>query len=198
MIIGLTGGIGSGKSTVANYFANLNIDIVDADIVAREVVEPGTIGLKKVTEHFGEQVLKTDGSLDREKLRQIVFTDSNAKQWLNQLLHPLIRTEIFTQLSKANSSYKLLVAPLLIENGLDAQVDNVLVVDITKEQQLERTLKRDHSTPEVINNIISAQVSREERLAKADDVIDNSNANLADVEQQVHKLHKKYLSLAAS
>ncbi|REL36591.1 dephospho-CoA kinase [Thalassotalea euphylliae] len=198
MIIGLTGGIGSGKTTVANYFANLGIDIIDADIVAREVVEPGTIGLTKITDHFGEQVLKTDGSLNREKLRQIVFTDSNAKQWLNQLLHPMIRTEIFTQLSKAKSPYKLLVAPLLIENGLDAQVDNVLVVDITEEQQLERTLKRDNSTPEVINNIISAQVSREERLAKADDVIDNSSANLADVEQQVHNLHKKYLSLAAS
>lgn len=196
MIIGLTGGIGSGKTTVANYFAKLNIDIVDADVVAKEVVEPNSLGLTKITEHFGKQILQPNGTLDREKLREIIFTDSNARQWLNELLHPLIRTEIFAQLAQATSPYKLLVAPLLIENGLNNQVDSVLVVDVTKAQQLERTLKRDHSSAEVINNIISSQVSREERLAKADDIIDNSVTNLTNIEQQVGKLHEKYLALA--
>ena len=196
MIIGLTGGIGSGKTTVANMFAKLGVDIVDADVVAREVVELGTKGLAEIVGHFGESILAADGTLDRAQLRNKVFSDEAAKAWLNQLLHPLIREEIFAQLASAQSNYKILVAPLLIENGLSEHVARVLVVDVTKEQQIERTLKRDRSSPEIINNIIAAQVSREERLSKADDIINNSSPSLSEIEQQVKALHQEYLSLA--
>ncbi|REL28060.1 dephospho-CoA kinase [Thalassotalea euphylliae] len=196
MIIGLTGGIGSGKTTVANMFVKLGIDIVDADVVARQVVEPGTKGLAEIVDHFGESILADDGTLDRAQLRSKVFSDETAKAWLNQLLHPLIREEIFAQLARAKSRYKILVAPLLIENGLTEQVARILVIDVTKDQQIERTLKRDGSSPDIINNIIAAQVSREERLSKADDIINNTSPSLLEVEQQVKALHQQYLLMA--
>ena len=198
MIIGLTGGIGSGKTTVANFFIELGIDIVDADIVAREVVEPNSKGLSAIIEHFGSAILADDGTLNRAELRTRIFSNEADKQWLNQLLHPLIREQIFAQLGQTKSPYKLLIAPLLIENGLHEKVDRVLVVDIPKEQQLARTLKRDNSSTAIIENIINSQVTREQRLTHADDIVDNSGTDLTKVKQQVAKLHQKYLTLITS
>jgi len=195
-IVGLTGGIGSGKTTVANYFASLGIELIDADIVARQVVEPKSVALKQISAHFGEDFLLADGNLDRAKLRTKIFADSQEKDWLNQLLHPIIRTELLKQLQLAQSSYCILVAPLLIENSLTQYVDKTLVVDIPVELQLARTMERDNNNKEQVQNIINNQISRGERLKAADDVIDNSSKDLIKIEQQVQKLHQRYLNLA--
>lgn len=193
--VGLTGGIGSGKSTVANAFAALGIAVVDADIVARDVVAAGTDALAQISEHFGKQVLTADGQLDRAKLRQIVFADPTAKDWLNQLLHPRIRQQMLQQLDSALSPYSLLVAPLLLENQLNLLVDVVLVVDVAPETQLHRTMQRDQNSAELVQAIMAAQCSRAERLAAADYVI-NNEAPPAMLAVEVAKLHAVFLQLA--
>lgn len=193
--VGLTGGIGSGKSTVASAFAALGITVVDADMVAREVVAPGSAALAQISAFFGPQVLCADGQLDRARLRAIVFTDSAAKDWLNQLLHPHIRQQMLQQLDSAASPYCLLVAPLLLENQLDRLVDVVLVVDVSPETQVNRTMQRDQNSAELVQAIMAAQCSRADRLTAADYVIDNEAppAMLAD---KVAKLHQVFLQLA--
>jgi len=196
MIIGLTGGIGSGKTTVSDKFLKLGIHIVDADIVAREVVEPGTSALNQIAQHFGSDILTKSGELNRTNLREVVFANPDEKAWLNALLHPLIRQEMFSQLHQASTPYSLLVAPLLIENKLDKLVDRVLVIDVSKSTQIQRTCQRDGSSIEIVENIISSQVDRQERLAAADDVIDNDNVSIASLDEQINKLHQHYLSLA--
>ncbi|TXH94215.1 MAG: dephospho-CoA kinase [Rheinheimera sp.] len=193
--VGLTGGIGSGKSTVAAAFADLGIAVVDADIVARAVVPPGSDALAQISTHFGEQVLTADGELDRARLRQIVFADSTAKNWLNQLLHPRIRQQMLQQLDSTASPYSILVAPLLLENQLDRLVDVVLVVDVMPETQLSRTMQRDRNSAELVQSIMAAQCSRAERLAAADYVIDNE-APPAMLAGEVAKLHRIFLQLA--
>lgn len=193
--VGLTGGIGSGKSTVAAAFADLGIAVVDADIVARAVVTPGSDALAQISTHFGEQVLTADGELDRARLRQIVFADSTAKNWLNQLLHPRIRQQMLQQLDSTASPYSILVAPLLLENQLDRLVDVVLVVDVMPETQLSRTMQRDRNSAELVQSIMAAQCSRVERLAAADYVIDNE-APPAMLAGEVAKLHRIFLQLA--
>lgn len=193
--VGLTGGIGSGKSTVAAAFAALGITIVDADIVAREVVAPGSEALAQISAFFGPQVLGADGRLDRAKLRQIVFADAEAKNWLNQLLHPLIRQHMLAQLDNAASPYSILVAPLLLENQLNLLVDVVLVVDVTPETQISRTMQRDHNSAELVKAIMAAQCSRTERLSAADYVIDNE-APPALLAGKVTQLHRVFLQLA--
>ncbi|WP_328824524.1 dephospho-CoA kinase [Thalassotalea algicola] len=198
MIIGLTGGIGSGKTTIANLFAQKDIDIVDADVVAREVVEPESVGLGSIIDHFGLSIIKGNGELDRAALREIVFTDESEKQWLNQLLHPLIRDEVFSQISACHSPYCILVAPLLLENQLDKHVNRVLVVDVPEEQQISRTAQRDNCDENIVKNIINAQITRELRLSRADDIIDNSKSDFIQIEQSVDALHKHYLQLAAN
>jgi len=195
LLVGLTGGIGSGKTTVANEFAALGITLVDADIVARQVVEPGTAALAAIRQHFGTAVISADGSLDRTRLREIVFTDTAAKTWLNQLLHPQIRAELLRQLAAATSPYVLLVAPLLLENQLDALVDLVLVTDVSEQTQLQRTTSRDGSSQALVQSIMAAQSSRAGRLARADFVIDNDGPT-AELPQQVAKLHQIFLRLA--
>lgn len=194
VIIGLTGGIGSGKTTVSNIFAELYIDIIDADIVAREVVEPGSNALAAIKEYFGDEYINKEQQLDRVKLRSRIFITSKDKQWLNNLLHPLIRQEIIKQLAEATSDYCILVAPLLLENGLNKLVSKVLIVDIDEENQLARTLARDPSSSEEIKRIIASQMSRKDRLLFADDIIDNQHANIAAVRQQVHALNQRYLN----
>ena len=194
-IVGLTGGIGSGKTTVANYFASQGIELIDADIVARQVVEPNSVALKQITEHFGKDFLLADGNLDRVKLRTKIFSNPQDKGWLNQLLHPIIRTELLKQLQLAKSPYCILVAPLLIENHLTQYVDKTLVIDIPVELQIARTMERDNNNKEQVQNIINSQIGRTDRLKAADDVIDNSSSDLIKIHQQVEKLHQQYLNL---
>lgn len=194
-IIGLTGGIGSGKTTVANIFAELGITLVDADIVAREVVQQGSLGLNNIVEHFGEQVLLADGSLNRARLREIIFQDDSERLWLNSLLHPMIRQTMLAQCKEAQSDYVIMVVPLLFENGLDRLVDRTLLVDISPELQQQRTVARDAVTAEQVKNIIGSQASRAEKLSKADDVIDNQG-EISALKCKVQALHNLYLSLA--
>lgn len=196
-IVALTGGIGSGKSTVADAFARFGVAIVDADIIARQIVEPGTPALDAIAAHFGNEMLLADGSLNRAALRQRIFSDADEKRWLNQLLHPQIQRETQRQLAKAQSCYVLWVVPLLVENGLQDRADRVLVVDVDSETQLARTMARDGISRQQALNILSAQATREQRLAVADDIIDNSGS-AQGIEPYVAALHQHYLELATS
>lgn len=193
-IIGLTGGIGSGKTTVSNIFAKLGIVIIDADVVAREVVEPGSAALAAIETHFGADYITQQGQLDRVKLRTRIFSNPVDKQWLNNLLHPLIRQEMVSQLAKARSEYCILVAPLLLENGLHKLVNRVLVIDIDQPTQIARTIARDPSSSEEVQRIIASQMSRQERSSFADDIIDNNNTSLDEIHQQVMQLNQQYLN----
>ncbi|EMB4323292.1 dephospho-CoA kinase [Pluralibacter gergoviae] len=194
--VALTGGIGSGKSTVANAFAACGVNVIDADIIAREVVEPGTQALGAIVEHFGPQMLLADGSLDRRRLREKIFSQPEEKQWLNALLHPQIQQETQRQMRQATSAYVLWVVPLLVENKLWTRADRVLVVDVSKETQLARTVARDGVSRQHAENILAAQATREARLAVADDVIDN-NGSPDTLAGDVARLHQRYLTLAA-
>ncbi|QLB20235.1 dephospho-CoA kinase [Vespertiliibacter pulmonis] len=198
-IVGLTGGIGSGKSTIADLFAELGVPIVDADIVARQVVEKGSPLLQQIVEHFDNNILTTEGELDRSALRQIIFQSEQEKAWLNNLLHPAIRSEMQQQLAEISSPYALWVVPLLIENKLTPLCDRVLVIDVTPDIQLARASKRDHSNIEIIQNIMNSQVDRHTRLQFADDIIENNlplEQNLKHLTQQVAELHQRYLTFA--
>lgn len=195
MIVGLTGGIASGKTAVSDYLAELGIPVVDADIVARQVVEPGQPALASIAQHFGHELLQADGSLDRAALRQRIFNNHQEKQWLEALLHPLIRTTIRKQLDDTQGPYKLLVAPLLLENGLESMVDRVLVIDAPVDAQLIRGAARDNNSREQIEQIVAAQLPREQRVAKADDVICNDQ-DLEHLQKQARALHQRYLELA--
>lgn len=194
-VIGLTGGIASGKTTVANLFKQqFKIDIVDADIVAREVVEPGTPGLNAIIEHFGADIVRDDQTLDRAKLREKIFSNPEEKAWLNGLLHPMIREKMIEDLEQVTSDYALLVVPLLVENKLDSLCDRVLVVDVDPQTQISRTVRRDNVSEEQANAILASQASREQRLALADDVVKN-NPDDPDLLLQITDLHEKYLAM---
>ncbi|MEL0629898.1 dephospho-CoA kinase [Psychromonas aquatilis] len=195
LIIGLTGGIGSGKSTVAKEFIELGIEVVDADLVAREVVAPGKPALTKIESDFGKTVITANGALNRAALRDIIFQSEAKKQWLNELLHPLIRESMLSQLASANSAYVILEAPLLIENKLTQYVDYTVVVDVLEEIQVKRAMQRDTNTREQIEAIMKAQINRENRLQHADFVIDNNNNDLVTLKLTVNKLHLHFLSL---
>ncbi|WP_270827756.1 dephospho-CoA kinase [Aeromonas sp. Y318-1] len=196
-VVAITGGIGSGKTTVANQFAELGIEVVDADVIAREVVEPGTPALAAIADHFGSEVITPDGQLDRRRLRERVFTDPQAKGWLNALLHPLIRTEMQRQCAAARSPYCLLVVPLLVENRLTALANRVLVIDVDEATQIERTCRRDGVSHEQAQAILAAQASRAERLAAADDVLDNQNGTPEAIKSRILALHETYLAFAS-
>tara|TARA_B100000700_G_scaffold151788_1_gene168497 strand:- start:173 stop:772 length:600 start_codon:yes stop_codon:yes gene_type:complete len=191
-VLGLTGGIGSGKSAVSAMFEELGIQVVDADIVAREVVKPGSVGLTKITAHFGDEILTNNGTLDRAKLRAIIFADESQKQWLNNLLHPLIRESMLSQLKQATSEYVILVAPLLFENGLEKYCNHTLLIDVPVDVQITRTTARDNVSVELAKQIIASQMSRADKQQKAGDILDN-NRPLEAVRSDVQKLHKKYL-----
>ena len=195
MIIGLTGGIGSGKTAVSDMLSAKGIDVVDADIVARQVVEPGSSTLNQIATEFGQEFIQADGTLNRAKLRETVFSDETAKAKLNGIMQPAIRTELLSQLQSASSDYVILSAPLLLENGLEQYCQRVLVVDVDEQTQVHRASNRDSVTTAQIKSIISSQIARQERLKKATDVIDNTGT-LADLEQQVNEIHQKYLTLA--
>ncbi|QDP00360.1 dephospho-CoA kinase [Thalassotalea sp. PS06] len=195
LIIGLTGGIGSGKTTVANLFEQYDIEIIDADIVARQVVEKGSEALNQIKNQFGNDYLLADGSLNRAKLRTKVFSDQKAKEWLNALLHPLIRKSMLEQCQQAKSPYCLLVAPLLIENGLNRLVDKVLVIDVSVEEQIKRTVERDNNNREQVEAIISSQVERQERLKHADFVIENTTGEQQQLLSKVESMHREFIKL---
>ncbi|MEV3822386.1 dephospho-CoA kinase [Aeromonas dhakensis] len=196
-VVAITGGIGSGKTTVANQFAELGIEVVDADIIAREVVEPGTPALTAIAAHFGADVIAPDGRLDRRQLRERVFTDPQAKGWLNALLHPLIRSEMQRQCAAARTPYCLLVVPLLVENQLTALANRVLVIDVDEATQIERTCRRDGVSRKQAEAILAAQASRTERLAAADDVLDNQNGTPEAIKSRIFALHETYLAFAS-
>tara|TARA_B100001059_G_scaffold37199_1_gene30129 strand:- start:1187 stop:1816 length:630 start_codon:yes stop_codon:yes gene_type:complete len=196
-VLGLTGGIGCGKTAVSNMLAELGITIVDADIIARQVVEPGTEGLNAIVKHFGTDILNEHGALNRSELRARIFSNAEQKAWLNALLHPLIRTKLITDLTNAQSDYVVLVAPLLFENELDNYCNRTLLIDVPVEIQITRTTKRDNISTEQAKQIIDAQMSREQKQHKADDIL-NNNRNLNDVKQDLLELHKYYLQQAKS
>ena len=194
--VGLTGGIASGKSTVAKFFAALGVPIIDTDQVAREVVEPGRPPLERLVERFGRAILTTDGHLDRPKLREIVFSDPKARADLEALTHPAIGTAVEAWSAAAGGPYQILILPLLVEKNLASQLDRVLVVDCDEELQIRRLQARDGSTMEQARAILNAQTSRAARLKAAHDVIHN-DGDLSAVRDQVSALHARYLELSA-
>ncbi len=193
-ILGLTGGIGSGKSAVAQHFIDLGVHCVDADHAARWVVEPGKPALAAIVEHFGPQVLQASGELDRTALRGLIFQAPEERRWLETLLHPLIGEEIMASLASATSPYAILVSPLLIESGQYTLTQRVLVVDAPESLQLERTMLRDSASQEQVHAILKAQALREDRLKHADDVLLNDR-DLPWLQAEVERLHRFYLTL---
>lgn len=191
LIVGVTGGIGSGKSAVMERFQARGIEAVDADDMARVVVEPGQPALDKIAGHFGSDMLTGEGELNRPALRATIFSDPDAKRWLEGLLHPLINKALSERLAAAQSPYALLVSPLLFETSQDALVDRVLVVDAPEALQLARASQRDGADPKQIEAIMATQMNREDRLAKADDVIVN-HGSMTELEQRVAALHEHY------
>ncbi|MHA6193109.1 dephospho-CoA kinase [Pseudomonas wadenswilerensis] len=193
-ILGLTGGIGSGKSAAAQRFVELGVHLVDADQAARWVVEPGRPALASLVERFGPGVLLEDGQLNRAALRELIFADADQRRWVEALLHPLIGQEIFSYLAKAESPYAVFVSPLMIESGQYQRTDRLLVIDAPQSLQVERTLLRDQTSPEQVQAILKAQASREERLRHADDILVNDR-DIAWLHAEVDRLHNFYLTL---
>ena len=190
--IGLTGGIGCGKSTIAELFAQYNIPIIDADIIAHQLVEPKQPALALLEQTFGQTITNTDGSLNRSQLRDIIFSDSVKKIQLESILHPLIFQKIQSECDKQTAPYCVLCIPLLIETDMTSFVDQTLVVDCPVKTQIARVKQRDQLSTERILSIISRQFSREKRLSYADDIIDNSGST-AQLLDQVKRLHNQYL-----
>jgi dephospho-CoA kinase len=194
--VGLTGGIASGKTMVAELFAARGVPVIDTDEISREVVAPGEPALKRIVLEFGSEILASDGSLDRRRLRELVFSDPVQRQRLEAILHPLILEHLRRLSAQAGGPYQLHVIPLLIEGGLEDEVDRVLVVDAPLEKQIERLLERDAENEKQARAMISAQTGRKTRLSHADDVITNEGT-VDELEAQVERLHQRYLRLAA-
>ncbi len=194
-IVGLTGGIGSGKTTVSNIFRSLGVEVIDADEVSRSLLTPDSFALTELTKHFGSKILNADNSLNRSALRELIFNDPTARVWTDQLLHPLIRQAIRALVQNSPKDWLVLSAPLLLENNAYDFVDRILVVDSSEESQLERSSMRDNANIAHIRKIMAAQLSRSARLAAADDIIHNDR-DLAHLQEQVKKLKTYYEGLA--
>ena len=194
LIIGLTGGIGSGKSVASDKFKSLGITIVDADVASRTVVEPGKPALKEIEDHFGSGIITAEGKLDRNNLREIIATDPVERKWLESVTHPKIGEQITKEISESTSVYTLFVAPLLLETNSQEMCSRVVVVDVPKDVQIRRTAKRDKVSPNQVEQMVAAQMEREKRLEKADDVLLNSGT-IEDLEKQVEELHNKYIQM---
>jgi len=197
LVVGVTGGIGSGKTAATDRFQALGITVVDADLASRVVVEPGRPALKAIEEHFGKEVIADDGTLNRRALRDIVFANPEERKWLERLTHPLIAQEIVNQIQASQSPYTILASPLLLESGQSRMAQRVLVIDVPEDVQIARTATRDNTDAKSVKAIIAAQMKRADRLAKADDVIVNDRS-LEDLHQAVDALHQQYLEMAKS
>lgn len=191
-IVALSGGIASGKSTIAHLFAQLGVPIIDADIIARQVVEVGTPALEQITQHFSQEILLENGELDRSQLREIIFNNDHERLWLNNLLHPIIAQETQKQFAQQTKPYVIWVVPLLIENNLHQLADRILMIDIPEALQLERLINRDRISESLAKKMIATQVCLTDRLAFADDIIVN-DGDLVSLKIQVDNLHKQYL-----
>jgi dephospho-CoA kinase len=196
LVIGVTGGIGSGKTTVADLFASLGVPVIDADELAREVVKPGRAAHEAIVRRFGPEILTPSGELDRRELRERVFADPANRAHIEQIVHPEVYAEISRQLDRITSPYAIVVVPLLLESGGKDIVDRVLVVDAAEESQIERTNRRDGTARGTIEKILAAQLDRQSRLSQADDIIEN-NASIEALEEAVGRLHRRYLDEAA-
>ena len=194
-VVGITGGIGSGKSAVTDYLETKGITVVDADKVARVVVEPGTSGLAVIAEHFGHDILLPDGTLNRAALRKVVFDNPEERKVLEGITHPLIREEIARQLSEAGSPYVVLASPLLLESGQSSFADYVVVVDVPESVQLSRTMTRDDNSEQLVKSIMAVQLDRETRLARSDTSISNEGT-LEELHTRVDALHTDLLRRA--
>lgn len=197
MRIGLTGGIASGKSTVADMFAELNVPIIDTDLIAREIVEPGEPALDDIRHEFGDSVFDDDGNLDRGAMRQIIFADPDAKARLESIMHPRIQAVAYEQAASAGGHYQIIVVPLLTQSPIRDFVDRILVVDCDEKNQIKRLVARDNESEGQARRILAAQASRDERLEIADDVVRN-DGDLEATLQQVQTLHHRYLAMATS
>jgi len=194
-IVGLTGGIGSGKTTIASFFLKNNVTVINADQLARKVVEPGTFALSEIEKQFGDEILTESNGLNRSLLREIIFKDDEKRVWLENLLHPLIEDEINRSVELALSQYAILESPLLLETSQHKLVNRILVIDVSPEIQLKRTLLRDGGSEATVKAIMASQLTRHERLNLADDIISNEQ-DLQSVQTELEVLHQNYLNLA--
>ena len=192
-IVALSGGIASGKSTIANLFAQLGVPIIDADVIARQVVEIGTDAYKVIVKHFSQEILLPNNEIDRSQLRDIIFNNDHERLWLNNLLHPIIQEQTQIQIAQQTAAYVIWVVPLLVENNLYNLADRVLMVDTPEQLQLERLIQRDNIDESLAKKMISSQISSQKRLTYADDIIVN-NGDLTSLTAQVNKLHQQYLN----
>lgn len=197
MVVGLTGGIGSGKSAVANFFAQRGVPIIDADRIARELVEPGQAALAQITQAFGADLLDSAGQLDRAALRKTIFSDATKRRQLEAILHPRIRATLKDRINQLQARYCIIVIPLLLETGQQDLVDRILVVDAAPETQCQRAQQRDGVSEAEIQAILRTQLPRAQRLNQADDIISN-DASLNDLDNQVKILHERYLTLTSA
>ena len=194
-VVGLTGGIGSGKTVASDRFEELGVKVVDADIASRVVVEIGKPALSSIEGQFGSDVISDDGSLNRAKLREIIFKDDKAKSWLESLLHPLIGQHILDEIASATSRYVILVSPLLFETTQFQMCNRTLLIDVPKDIQILRTAKRDKVPESQVEKIIASQMDRDQKISKADDVIVN-DGEIGDLISKIDKIHQRYIELA--
>ncbi|NUF49771.1 dephospho-CoA kinase [Gilliamella sp. ESL0250] len=191
-VVALSGGIASGKSTIADLFAQLGVPIIDADLIARQVVQVGSDAFNQIVKHFSQEILLANGELDRSQLREIIFNNDHERLWLNHLLHPIIQQETQKQIAMQSTTYVIWVVPLLIENNLHTLADRVLIIDAPESLQLARLVKRDNISESLAKKMILSQVSLKKRLSYADDIIVNDD-NLVSLTAQVNLLHQQYL-----